>query len=83
MPKAEAWERAWQKHWRKIGPFPLILMGQQFWEGMRRWGQFMMKEGVFARDEMGFGHITDSPQRSGRPDRARTATGAASRPKPA
>jgi predicted Rossmann-fold nucleotide-binding protein len=62
MPKAEAWERAWQKQWRKIGPFPLILMGQQFWEGMRRWGQFMMKEGVFARDEMGFGHITDSPK---------------------
>ena len=62
MPKAEAWERAWQKQWRKIGPFPLILMGQQFWEGMRRWGQFMMKEGVLARDEMGFGHITDSPK---------------------
>jgi predicted Rossmann-fold nucleotide-binding protein len=35
-------------------------LGQQFWEGMRRWGQFMMKEGMFARDEMGFGHITDS-----------------------
>jgi predicted Rossmann-fold nucleotide-binding protein len=62
MPKAEAWECAWQKQWRKIGPFPLILMGQQFWEGMRRWGQFMMKEGMFARDEMGFGHITDSPK---------------------
>ena len=29
---------------------------------MRRWGQFMMKEGVFAPDEMGFGHITDSPK---------------------
>jgi hypothetical protein len=41
MPKAEAWERGWQKHWRKIGPFPLILMGSQFWKGMRRWGQFM------------------------------------------
>jgi len=62
MPKAEARERAWQKQWRKIGPFPLILMGQQFWEGMRRWGQFMMKDGVFARHEMGFGHITDSPK---------------------
>jgi hypothetical protein len=22
----------------------------------------MMKEGMFARDEMGFGHITDSPK---------------------
>jgi predicted Rossmann-fold nucleotide-binding protein len=37
-------------------------MGQQFWEGMRRWGQFMMKEGMFVRDEIGFGHITDSPK---------------------
>jgi len=79
MPKAEAWERAWQKQWRKIGPFPLILMGQQFWEGMRRWGQFM-KDGVFARDEMGFGLHHRFPQRSGRPDRARTATGAACAP---
>ena len=25
-------------------------------------GQFMMKEGMFAWDEMGFGHITDSPK---------------------
>lgn len=46
----------------KIGPFPLILMGKTFWSGMRRWGQFMMKQGVFDRDEIGFGYITDSPQ---------------------
>ena len=42
-------------------PSPRAL-GQQFWESMRRWGQFMMKEGVFAWDEMGFGHATDSPK---------------------
>ena len=46
----------------KIGPFPLILMGKSFWNGMRRWGQFMMKQGVFSRDEIGFGYITDSPE---------------------
>ena len=46
----------------KIGPFPLILMGAKFWEGMRQWAQFMMAEGVFARDEIGFGYITDSPK---------------------
>jgi hypothetical protein len=28
---------------------------------MRQWAQFMMKQGVFARDEIGFGHVTDSP----------------------
>ena len=46
----------------KIGPFPLILMGEKFWEGMRQWAQFMMAEGVFARNEIGFGYITDSPK---------------------
>ena len=46
----------------KIGPFPIILMGSKFWDGMRWWGQEMMKEGVFARGEIGFGYITDSPK---------------------
>lgn len=48
----------------KIGPFPLILMGEKFWEGMRQWAQFMMAEGVFARNEIGFGYITDSPKQA-------------------
>jgi hypothetical protein len=98
FPAGNAWERAWQKHWskvglvkyscafivmpgglgtldelfeaatliqcRKIGPFPLILMGSKFWNGMRVWAQDMMKEGVFARDEIGFGYVTDSPQKA-------------------
>jgi uncharacterized protein (TIGR00730 family) len=46
----------------KIGPFPLVLMGERFWAGMRRWGQFMMKQGVFAREEIGFGRVIDSPR---------------------
>jgi uncharacterized protein (TIGR00730 family) len=46
----------------KIGPFPLILMGKKFWEGFRRWGQSMMKEGVFTRSEIDFGYVTDSPE---------------------
>jgi uncharacterized protein (TIGR00730 family) len=45
----------------KIGPFPIILMGAKFWAGMRRWGQFMMQQGVFKKDEIGFGWVTDSP----------------------
>jgi uncharacterized protein (TIGR00730 family) len=45
----------------KIGPFPVILMGVSFWEGMRKWGQFMMKQGVFTADEIRFGWRTDSP----------------------
>ena len=46
----------------KIGPFPLVLMGEKFWEGLRHWFQFMMEEGVFHRDEIGFGYVTDSPK---------------------
>lgn len=45
----------------KIGPFPVVLMGQSFWEGMRRWGQSMMAEGVFTAEEIRFGWRTDSP----------------------
>ena len=45
----------------KIGPFPVILMGKSFWDGMRRWGQFMMKQGVFTQEEISFGYVTDSP----------------------
>jgi uncharacterized protein (TIGR00730 family) len=46
----------------KIGPFPLVLVGGRFWEGLRRYGRFMVKQGVFGADELGFGHVTDSPR---------------------
>lgn len=46
----------------KIGPFPVILMGSEFWRGMREWGQEMMKAGVFTSEEVQFGHVTDSPR---------------------
>ena len=58
----ELFEAATLIQCRKIGPFPLILMGAEFWAGMREWGQFMMRQGVFARDEIGFGYVTDSPE---------------------
>jgi len=58
----ELFEAATLMQCEKIGPFPLVLMGEKFWNGFRKWGQFMMREGVFARDEIGFGRITDSPQ---------------------
>jgi uncharacterized protein (TIGR00730 family) len=58
----ELFEAATLIQCRKIGPFPLILMGAKFWNGLREWGQEMMKEGVFARDEIGFGYVTDSPK---------------------
>jgi len=58
----ELFEAATLIQCRKIGPFPLILMGSSFWRGLRQWGQQMMKAGVFARDEIGFGYVTDSPK---------------------
>jgi uncharacterized protein (TIGR00730 family) len=58
----ELFEAATLIQCHKIGPFPVILMGSKFWRGMREWGQSMMKEGVFARDEIGFGYVTDSPK---------------------
>jgi uncharacterized protein (TIGR00730 family) len=57
----ELFEAATLIQCRKIGPFPLILMGSEFWKGLREWAQFMMREGVFARDEIGFGYVTDDP----------------------
>jgi uncharacterized protein (TIGR00730 family) len=56
----ELFEAATLIQCRKIGPFPLILMGAKFWKGLREWGQTMMKAGVFASDEIGFGYVTDS-----------------------
>ena len=58
----ELFEAATLIQCRKIGPFPVVLMGAEFWKGLREWGQAMIKEGVFARDEIGFGYVTDSPK---------------------
>jgi uncharacterized protein (TIGR00730 family) len=58
----ELFEAATLIQCRKIGPFPVILMGSEFWKGLREWGQSMMKARVFARDEIGFGYVTDSPE---------------------
>lgn len=57
----ELFEAATLIQCRKIGPFPVILMGVSFWEGMRKWGRFMMKQGVFTEQEVRFGWRTDSP----------------------
>jgi uncharacterized protein (TIGR00730 family) len=58
----ELFEAATLIQCHKIGPFPLVLMGRKFWDGFRTWGEYMIKQGVFARDEIGFGRITDSPR---------------------
>jgi predicted membrane chloride channel (bestrophin family) len=37
-------------------------MGAKFWDGFKKWGRYMMKQRVFAQEEIGFGRITDSPK---------------------
>jgi predicted Rossmann-fold nucleotide-binding protein len=44
----------------KIGPFPLILLGREFWNGLKDYLLFMVEQGVFAASEVGFGRIVDS-----------------------
>jgi uncharacterized protein (TIGR00730 family) len=46
----------------KIGPFPIILMGSEFWQGLRDWGTQLKQLGVFTDEEVGFGYVTDSPR---------------------
>lgn len=58
----ELFEAATLIQCRKIGPFPLILLGSRFWKGLQTWGAFMMDQGVFAKEEIGFGRVTDSPR---------------------
>ncbi|MGE0756526.1 MAG: TIGR00730 family Rossman fold protein [Pirellulaceae bacterium] len=45
----------------KIGPFPLLLVGRDFWQGMRDYLLFLVDQGVFDVREVGFGRIVDSP----------------------
>jgi len=58
----EMFEAATLIQCHKIGPFPVILMGAKFWAGLRTWGRFMIKQGVYKKEELKFGHITDSPK---------------------
>ena len=58
----ELFEAATLIQCKKIGPFPLILIGTEFWDGMREWGRYMMEQGVFTQEEIGFGRVTDSPK---------------------
>jgi hypothetical protein len=62
--KLDGWERGWQKDWSKAGlpGCELPAMGTTFRAGMRQRGRFVMQQGVFAKEAIGFGHVTDSPR---------------------
>ena len=57
----ELFEAATLIQCEKLGPFPLITMGEKFWRGLRRFGADMVKSGVFGAHEVGFARNTDCP----------------------
>lgn len=46
----------------KIGPFPLILIGEEFWSGVRDFTAHLLGEGAIGMEDTGFARITDSPK---------------------
>jgi uncharacterized protein (TIGR00730 family) len=58
----ELFEAATLIQCRKIGPFPLVLLGREFWQRMRDFLVYMVEQGVFNAEEIGFGRIIDSPR---------------------
>jgi len=58
----ELFEAATLIQCHKIGPFPLILVGEKFWKGLRDFIAFMASQGVFTPDEVGFSRIVETPE---------------------
>jgi len=58
----ELFEAATLIQCQKIGPFPLILVGGEFWKGLREFIAFMASQGVFTASEVGFSKIVETPE---------------------
>ncbi len=58
----ELFEAATLIQCQKIGPFPLILVGGEFWRGLRDFVAYMASQGVFTPEEVGFSRIVDTPE---------------------
>lgn len=58
----ELFEAATLIQCQKIGPFPLILVGDKFWSGLRDFISYLASEGVFTPEEIGFSRIVDTPE---------------------
>ena len=57
----EMFEAATLIQCRKIGPFPLILIGKAFWKHLLDLMYHMLREGAISEEDTGFGFLTDSP----------------------
>jgi hypothetical protein len=60
----EMFEAATLIQCRKIGPFPLILLGKAFWENLRQFVWDLRDKGAISPEDLGFAGILDSPQQS-------------------
>lgn len=58
----ELFEAATLIQCKKIGPFPLILIGKEFWSGLRNYISYLADNGVFSPEEIGFSKIVDTPE---------------------
>ncbi len=58
----ELFEAATLIQCRKIGPFPLVLVGSGFWSGLREFAWKLVLAGAVSEQELGFATITDSPR---------------------
>ncbi len=58
----ELFEAATLIQCKKIGPFPLILVGGKFWKGLRDFISYMASQGVFSPKEVGFSRIVETPE---------------------
>ncbi|RIL06938.1 MAG: TIGR00730 family Rossman fold protein [Proteobacteria bacterium] len=60
----ELFEAATLVQCNKIGPFPVVLIGNKFWSPLRDTLFSMEAEGAFEADELGFGRIVDTPEKA-------------------
>ena len=58
----ELFEAATLIQCRKIGPFPLVLVGDEFWSGLREFVWSLVLAGALTEREFGFATITNSPR---------------------
>ncbi|GAA0877059.1 hypothetical protein GCM10009119_00270 [Algoriphagus jejuensis] len=58
----ELFEAATLIQCKKIGRFPLILVGKEFWSGLRNYISYLADNGVFTPEEIGFSKIVDTPE---------------------
>jgi uncharacterized protein (TIGR00730 family) len=58
----EMFEAATLIQCRKIGPFPLILLGENYWEHLRDFVWDLRDSGAISTADVGFARIVDSPR---------------------